>query len=93
MRKPQTLFALLVVASLFPLRAADIYVGSGAKAGEMTDRTAIILVRLTSTPEQDEKGLIKGREGQARLHYSPQEDLKDAAATNWETAKPDADCS
>src|SRR3954465_11959427 len=91
----QTLFSilLLLVAWSAPMCAAEIYVGSGAKAGEIIDRSAIVLVRLTSTPGQNEKGLIPGREGQARLHYSPNEELKDAAATNWETAKPDADWS
>src|SRR4051794_9494288 len=87
------LTTLLLVVSLSRVQAADLYVGSGAKAGEVTDRTAIVLVRLTSTPGQNEKGLIPGREGQARLNYSPNEELKDAAATNWETAKPDADWS
>src|SRR5689334_12427938 len=84
---------LLLVATHAPLSAADLYVGSGVKAGEITDRTAIVLVRLTATPGQNEKGLIPGREGQARLHYSPNEDLKEAATTNWEAAKPNADWS
>src|SRR6266436_6792664 len=75
------------------LHAADLFVGSGAKAGEMTDRTAIIHVRLTATPGQNKKGLIPGREGQVRLHYSPSDEPKDAATTDWETARPDADWS
>jgi alkaline phosphatase D len=90
---PQILTVSLLLFSASLGQAADMYVGSGAKAGEMTDRTAIVLVRLTSTPGQNEKGLIPGREGQARLQYSPSEDLNDAATTNWETAKPDADWS
>src|SRR5690349_13748446 len=90
---PQTLAVSLLLFSASLGQAADIYAGSGAKAGEITDRTAIVLVRLTTIPGQNDKGLIPGREGQARLHYSPKEDLKDAAATNWEAAKPDADWS
>src|SRR3954453_21504824 len=91
----QTLFSilLLLVASSAPMCAAEINVGSGAKAGEITDRSAIVLVRLTATPGQNEKGLIPGREGQARLNYAPKDDLKDAATTNWEKARPDADWS
>jgi alkaline phosphatase D len=73
------------------LSAADIFVGSGAKAGEITDRTAIVLVRLTATPEQDTKGLIPGCEGQARLLYAASEQLTGAMATGWEWAKPEAD--
>src|SRR5689334_18267122 len=81
--------ALLLALSPSLLYAADLCLGSGAKAGETTARSAIVLVRLTATPGQNERGLIPGREGQARLHYSPKEDLHDAGATNWETANPE----
>jgi alkaline phosphatase D len=73
--------------------AADIFVGSGVKAGEITDASAIVLVRLTSTPGQDADGMIPGREGQARLRYAANEQLTGAATTPWEAAKPDADWS
>jgi alkaline phosphatase D len=85
---------MVVVAGFAtPLPAADIYIGSGVKAGEITDRSAIVLVRLTTTPGQNAEGLIPGREGQARLHYAPDAALKSPATTNWESAKPDADWS
>ncbi|MEW6305469.1 MAG: alkaline phosphatase D family protein [Verrucomicrobiota bacterium] len=76
-----------------PLFAADIYLGSGVKAGEITDRSAIVLVRLTSAPGQDAQGLIPGREGQARLRYATDETLKGAATTGWETARASEDWS
>src|SRR5437867_8123223 len=91
--KHALLTASLLAFSPSLLYAADLFVGSGTKGGEMTDRTAIIHVRLTATPEQDEKGLIPGREGQARLHYAPSGEVKDAATTEWQTARPDADWS
>ena len=91
--KHALLTASLLAFSPSLLNAADLFVGSGAKAGEMTDRTAIIHVRLTATTGQDEKGLIPGREGQARLQFSPNGELKDAATTDWETVRPDADWS
>ncbi len=87
-----SLIALLAVLAT-QSRAADIYLGSGVKAGEITDRTAIVLVRLTTTPGQSAEGLIPGREGLARLHYAADESLKMPATTNWEAAKPDADWS
>lgn len=71
--------------------AADLFVGSGAKAGEVTDRTAIVLVRLTKTPGQDEQGNIPGAEGQARLRYAPTEDLKEAVVTDWQSTLPTED--
>jgi alkaline phosphatase D len=71
--------------------AADLYVGSGAKAGEITDRTAIVIVRLTTIPGQDAQGLIPGRSGQARLHYGTAEDFRDAKSTEWETAVAEED--
>lgn len=71
----------------------DLHIGSGVKAGEITDRSAIVLVRLTATLGQDAQGLIPGREGQARLHYGSSEDLRTAATTSWEAAKPEVDHS
>lgn len=86
-------FAVLALLNVARVHAADIYLGSGVKAGEITDTAAIVLVRLTSTPGQDAVGLIPGREGQARLKYATNEGLTDATTTNWETAPPDADWS
>jgi phosphodiesterase/alkaline phosphatase D-like protein len=73
------------------LPAADIYLGSGVKAGEVTHDSAIVLVRLTATAGQDAEGLIPGREGEARLKHSTSERLSDAKTTDWQAAKPDAD--
>lgn len=85
-------FSLTSLLTL-PLRAAEIYLGSGVKAGEITHDSAIVLVRLTSTPGQNAEGLIPGREGQARLKYATNETLADAKTTNWESAQPTADWS
>src|SRR5436305_8407956 len=90
------LLAVSVVLIAFAVEcgtAADIYIGSGCKAGEVTDTTAIVLVRLTSTPGQDAKGNIPGREGEARLEYGPVESLAGAAQTPWRQADPKADWS
>jgi alkaline phosphatase D len=61
-------------------------VGSGAKAGEITDRTAVVHVRLTRTPGQNEQGLIPGRDGQLRLHYGTDEALGQPVSTSWRAA-------
>jgi alkaline phosphatase D len=71
--------------------AEEIHLGSGVKAGEITDRSAIVLVRLTSTPGQIEGGLILGREGQVRLHYGINERLENGKTTHWHDAKSAAD--
>src|SRR5688572_31369232 len=89
---------LLLSLSLSQSPAAEIHLGSGVKAGEITDRSAIVLVRLTATPGQDEDGLIPGAAGQARLRYSqeaPLETLRGAViiATAWESTKAEADWS
>ena len=73
--------------------AADTFLGSGVKAGEMTDHSAIVLVRLTSAAGQDAEGLIPGKSGQARLVYGIEESLRESRTTTWETAKADADYS
>src|SRR6478735_8653831 len=90
---PFLLLAAVACFSTPTCPAADIYIGSGVKSGEVTDTTAIILVRLTSTPGQDAKGNIPGREGEARLEYSPTESLASATHTNWQAANPKADWS
>ena len=71
--------------------AADTFLGSGVKAGEMTDHSAIVLVRLTSAAGQDAEGLIPGKSGQARLVYGIEESLRESRTTTWQTAKADAD--
>lgn len=95
MMRPLSLLVLAAAALLHTLTcpAADIYLGSGVKSGEVTDTTAIVLVRLTSTPGQDAKGNIPGREGEARLEYGPTESLAGAAQTPWHAANPKADWS
>jgi alkaline phosphatase D len=86
-------FCLLLVWLSASAAAADIYIGSGCKAGEMTDRTAIVLVRLTKTPGQDASGDIPGSEGEARLRYAADETLQSPQVTGWERANPQADWS
>jgi phosphodiesterase/alkaline phosphatase D-like protein len=81
-----------LVAAPSPARA-EIYLGSGVKAGEITDRTAIVVVRLTATPGQNAEGLLPGTTGQARLRYAANEQLADADTTDWQDARPDADWS
>ena len=75
------------------LAATDLYLGSGVKAGEVTDRAAIVLVRLTTTAGQDAQGLIPGRGGQARLVYGTDPALREFRTTDWGTAQPEADYS
>jgi alkaline phosphatase D len=83
--------ALAILAS--GAQATDLYIGSGCKAGEVTDRSAILLVRLTKTAGQDKDGNIPGAEGEARLHYATDEKLPSPTTTNWQAADPKADWS
>src|SRR4051794_37729587 len=85
-------FILLCVPCAFAA-AADIYLGSGAKVGEMTDRAAIVLLRLTSTPGQDKDGLIPGCEAEARLLFGTEQTLPAPQSTKWQPADPNADWS
>lgn len=83
----------LLSAGITPLPAAEIYIGSGVKAGEVTDSSAIVVVRLTTRPDQDADGLIPGAEGEARLVYGVDPSLAKSASTDWEPSRPDADWS
>ena len=71
----------------------SLHLGSGAKAGEITDRAAIVHVRLTATAKQNRQRAIPGREGYARLLYGLDVSLTDAKATDWRPAKADDDYS
>lgn len=73
--------------------AEPLYLGSGAKAGEISCDGAIVHVRLTAVPGQNEQGLIPGREGQARLRYGRGAELEDARSTGWQAAKAGEDYS
>src|SRR2546421_190748 len=85
--------AIIAAPHATATQAADIYVGSGCKAGEMTDRSALVVVRLTSTPGQDARGNIPGREGEARLEYAKTEALQESTTTEWTAANPSTDWS
>ncbi len=88
-----SLFVLSVWCGQTMAAAGDLYLGSGAKAGEITDNRAIVHVRLTEAPEQDEQGLIPGRQGQARLRYGLDATIQDAQTTDWQFASADEDYS
>ena len=62
---------------------SPIYLGSGGKAGEVTDTSAVVLARLTSADSQDKNLLIPGTEGQARIIYSTDAEFKSSKTTNW----------
>ena len=61
-------FAMLTLAVTAPIRGASgdsaeaaeqIHLGSGVKVGEITDREAVVHVRLTAALEQDAEGRIR----------------------------------
>ena len=89
---PTAIWIVLLTASPGHL-ADEIYLGSGVKAGEMSDTSAILHVRLTATPEQDADGRIAGCEGSARVHYGRQESGDADAVTEWADARADEDYS
>ena len=79
------LWTVLLTASACHL-PDEIFLGSGVKVGEMADTSAIVHVRLTTTPEQDSEGRIAGCEGSARMHYGLQESGDADAVTEWANA-------
>ena len=79
-------FSLLLAATPLAAQSA-VHLGSGVKTGEITDTTAIVLVRLTATPGQDAQHLIPGHAGQARLRYGTEPSLSQFIMTPWETAR------
>lgn len=62
---------------------ASIFLGSGGKAGEVTDTSAIVLARLTSRDSQTKDLLVPGAEGQARILYSIDPDFKNSKSSDW----------
>ena len=84
---------LLVFVLWARVGAAELHLGSGVKAGEITDRTAVVLVRLTTTAGQDAQGLIPGSEGEARLRIKTTTQPSIATLTPWQPSLPSADWS
>jgi phosphodiesterase/alkaline phosphatase D-like protein len=84
-------FSVVSLITLHGSAAEEIYLGSGVKAGEIGDTSAIIHVRLTAAPEQDDSGRIPGCEGTARLAYALDESGDNAATTQWAAATADQD--
>ena len=72
---------------------SQIYLGMGAKAGEITDTSVIIHVRLTEIPAQDSKGRVPGKAGKARLVYGTDSALKNPGTTDWKRVDKSGDFS
>ena len=73
--------------------AQKIYLGSGAKVGEISDTTAIVHARLTLTPGQDTNGYIQGTSGSFRIKYAENPKFKNALNTPWVSVAAEADYS
>ena len=84
-------FATFALAICQPLLAAEVHLGSGAMAGEITDQTAIIHVRLTSAPGQDAGGLIPGTPGDVRLFHDTTGSFAHPTITPWQSVKASED--
>jgi alkaline phosphatase D len=72
---------------------SKIFMGMGAKVGEMTDSSAIVHVRLTKIPKQNSSFLVPGQTGYARLMYGLDPKLSDAETTKWRKALSNNDFS
>ena len=91
---PQLRRSLLIAVALLTgsvARAAEIHLGSGAMAGEITDRSAIIHVRLTAASGQDAEGLIHGAAGDVRAQYDTTGSFARPTVTPWQTVKASED--
>ncbi len=84
------LFVLVIGCQNSP---PDIFLGMGLKTGEIAETSAIVHVRLTEIPAQNEEKLVPGKEGQARLIVSSSKDLKNATITGWLNAQAEDDYS
>lgn len=72
---------------------SELYLGMGAKVGEITNNSVIVHVRLTSIPEQNADRLLPGKAGEARVKYGLSKNLKGALATDWLVANEEDDFS
>jgi alkaline phosphatase D len=87
--------ALLVLLLTAPTvhSGKKIYLGSGAKVGEMSDTSAIVHVRLTAAAGQNADGRIAGCEGSTRVHYGILESGNSDSVTEWAEATANKDYS
>ncbi len=82
------LSSLFILPSSLPLVHADeksasnIYLGQGTMAGEVTDQSALLQTRLTTTSILNEQGDIDGRHGFACFEWSTDEKFTNAQRTD-----------
>lgn len=91
MKSASFVLTALLIVSLVRTGQCELFVGSGAKAGEIGETSAIVLVRLTATVGQNEEGVIPGHVGQARLRYDTDEKFSQVRTSNWQTVKAEED--
>src|SRR5687767_6893455 len=92
------LLALGLTALHAGIRAADAplpFNGMGERVGEVTDRSALVHVRLTASDRPDAGMDFPGRDGVARIHYGPAQPSgqvtpwrRAAAATDFAFTQP-----
>jgi len=72
---------------------ADVYIGQGVMAGEVTASSVLLQTRLTTIPgpEPDSNGDIPGSPGVVCFEYSPNADFENATRSDWLTAAADHD--
>ena len=91
--KLQLFFSLTFLFVGSPNLAQELYVGSGARTGEITSSSAIVRVRLTSVPEQDANGHIPGTNGLFRIRYDQQPQFSQDLYSSWVAIDSTADFS
>ncbi len=87
------LVTLFIILALCDTGRGELHVGGGAKAGEITESTAVVHVRVTSAEGQDAQGLIAGHAGEARVLFDVDEGFGNPRTTSWEAARPEEDHS
>jgi phosphodiesterase/alkaline phosphatase D-like protein len=85
------ILAALTLTAFQLSTAAELHLGSGAMAGEITDRSALIHVRLTTSTGQNAEGLIPGSAGDVRLFHDTTGTFAHPTITPWQSARASED--
>jgi len=89
--QPMTLLRPLVLALSLSSLQAGIFLGQGSMSGEVTDSSALLQTRLTSSAELNDEGDIPGASGVVSFEWSESDDFANPTRTPFSAANQQHD--
>ncbi len=81
----------LICSAAAPVSGADVFLGQGTMAGEVTDSSVLLQTRLTAAMKLNDQGGLPGTEGLVLFQWSRNKDFVDANDTPFQDATAEHD--